>query len=148
MASIVTTGVNELLKELARLGEDEGPVLDAIMDTAIEGTVQGWEQAATAAGFDPPGKSGQGTGEMVRSIRASPVRRGSDGRYTEVYPQGTDSKGMRNAEKAFYNHYGTSGKKGIRATYWVDKAEEIAEPIVDKNANKLWADFIEQKGVK
>ena len=61
----------------------------------------------------------------------------------EVYPQGVDRKGIRNAEKAFVNHYGASSRK---ATHFVDDAESEAEaPAVEAMAN-AWDTYFEQEG--
>ena len=67
---------------------------------------------------------------MLASVAAGPVQTdGNDVKYIYVSPQGKDHKGVRNAEKAFINHYGTSK---IKATHFVDDAEtEASEKAVD-----------------
>lgn len=48
-------------------------------------------------------------------------------RYIDIYPQGKDRHGVRNAEKAFILHYGT---KRIAATHWVDDADRLCDTTV------------------
>ena len=51
------------------------------------------------------------------------------GATAEVYPQGKDRKGVRNAEKAFLLHYGWGQKNG---DHFVDQIErEAEEPAVE-----------------
>lgn len=58
------------------------------------------------------------TGEMMRSIGHNEYREFLGGGSTDVYPQGDDSKGVRNATKAYVINYG----KGRRPnTKWPRK---------------------------
>ena len=60
-----------------------------------------------------------------------------------IYPQGRDHKGVRNAEKAFVNHYGASHRK---ATHFVDDAEKQSEePAVEAMA-AAWYQKLESEG--
>ena len=63
----------------------------------------------------------------------------SGGFYAVVRPTGTDSKGVRNMEKAVYLEYGTSKQKGSgrkdrqSPRPWVDKAlNDSEEPVLNK----------------
>jgi hypothetical protein len=58
------------------------------------------------------------TGEMMRSIGTNEYREFLGGGSVDVYPQGDDSKGVRNALKAYVTNYG----KGRRPnTKWPRK---------------------------
>lgn len=48
-------------------------------------------------------------------------------KWIDIYPQGKDRNGMRNAEKAFLIHYGTSQ---IPASHWVDDADRLCDGTV------------------
>ena len=104
------------------------------------------------------------TGDMIESIRAdkAPKSDANDVRRISVYPRGEDRKGVRNAEKVFLLHYGTSNSakaKKRRAarwkargktnatgelsklrmgTHWVDEAERDAGPMVQDVFEKIW----------
>ena len=58
------------------------------------------------------------TGDMVRSVGTAKGTKAK--KFHDIYPQGRDEKGVRNAEKAFIAHYGKSGQLGTR---FVDEAE-------------------------
>ena len=79
-------------------------------------------------------------------------------RMIDIYPQGKDKKGkgVRNAEKAFILHYGASSRvaknevkikekypgNGIPATHWVDDADKIAEPEVERVFTEIFDKFV------
>jgi len=117
-------GLDEVYREMTRAGESVGPTADRMAEAGAEEVVKGWQEAIQEAGLIR-------TGAMLRSVRAGKVK---DGR-TDIYPQGKDAKGTRNAEKAFILHYGTSRKRGTR---FVDRAEEIAEPRAVEAMTRIW----------
>lgn len=47
------------------------------------------------------------SGEMIRSIKSTGVKKNRTGKYLVVRPTGKDSKGVRNMEKMAYLEYGT-----------------------------------------
>lgn len=51
------------------------------------------------------------TGSMKENIRAGEYHETLGGGWQEVYPQGTDPRGVSNALKAFVINYGYGGKK-------------------------------------
>lgn len=142
MGAIYSSGVDDLLAELERLEEDTDQVLDDLMDAALVEVEYAWQQAAKMHGFEPPGKSGKGTGSMINSIGHTPIRKGRDGRYSEVTSGGVDSKGTSNDMKAFYQHYGT---ENVTPTYWIEDAEAIARPAVEQHQQMVWDAYINKK---
>jgi hypothetical protein len=66
-----------------------------------------------------------------------------DVRSIDIYPQGKDRKGVRNAEKAFINHYGTKTKP---ATHFVDIADELSGPLVQAVYERIWEEFLKGQG--
>ena len=139
MGAIFSTGTDDLLMELERLEKDAGQALDDLMDAAVEEVEKAWKQAAVNHGFDPPGKSGKGTGSMINSIGHTPIRKGNKGRYCEVFSDGKDAKGDSNDMKAFYQHAGT---ENITPTYWVEDAEEMAMPAVEQHQQMVWDAYL------
>ena len=51
------------------------------------------------------------TGAMERSVQPGQYHETLDGGWQEVYPQGTDSRGVDNAMKAFVINYGAGGNR-------------------------------------
>jgi hypothetical protein len=78
------------------------------------------------------------TGDMLASVaRADKSPKGT----AEIYPQGTDSKGVRNAEKAFILHYGTSSVQGSR---FVDDIEDKAAPEIYVAMGNVMDEYIKK----
>ena len=65
-------------------------------------------------------------------------------KYIDIYPQGKDRKGVRNAEKAFLLHYGTSK---IKPTRWVDEAESRGEAYALPAMERVWNQYLETGAV-
>ena len=51
------------------------------------------------------------TGDMLAAIGSSPYKEALGGGETDVYPLGTDRKGVRNATKAYVINYGRGRKR-------------------------------------
>lgn len=76
---------------------------------------------------------------MLNSVGSTPVIETLDGGKCEVYPQGVDRHGVRNATKAYVLNYGrgTSGSKGyIRGDHFIKQAE--------RNADQRAADAVQE----
>ena len=58
---------------------------------------------------------------MLKSIKATRPKRKDYSSSIDIYPQGKDRKGIRNADKAFILNYGCSSIPGSR---WVQEANE------------------------
>ena len=123
MARFDTEGIDDIIEDMKKLGELIGPTADKMLMAGAEADKKAWKQAAAIHGHTPPGKSKKATGEMVESVGFPRRPKTVDGiRQIDIYPQGKDKKGVRNAEKAFILHYGTSSIDGDQ---WVevDKAK-------------------------
>lgn len=119
MASLKVEGLDDLTKELERMGELVGPLADAMLKAGAQPVVESWKAEATK-------RRHIDTGKMIKSISADRKIKDVEGasKYITVYPRGED-KGVRNAEKAFVLHYGSSK---LDADHWVDAANLNAEP--------------------
>ena len=133
MARFNTSGIDHIINEMVRMGEDVGPTAEEMCMAAVEEIRDSWKKAADAHGF-------RDTGEMIASIGfgATPIR-ASNIIANDVYPMGKDSKGVRNAEKAFILHYGSSK---IPSSYWVDEADEASAEPVQARIEAIWDRFI------
>lgn len=134
MARFDMTGLDELMQDMERKGQLVGEVADQMIAAGAEEVVNAWKTQAAQFTKDP-----RATGAMAASVKASRSVRAGNATYSDIYPQGNDSKGVRNAEKAFILHY---GKKGYPATHWVDEAEDAAKGPVQQRFEAIWDAFI------
>lgn len=136
MALFEGDGFEELLAELKKDGELLSEAAPEILAAGAEIVAAEWRRAIEAHGLID-------TGDMLESVGPSEVTNTSQEKKIAVYPQGRDRKGIRNAEKAFINHYGASRRK---ATHFVDDAETKAnEPAVEAMA-AVWYEKLESEG--
>ena len=137
MARFDTTGIQDMISAMERMGQDVGPVAEEMVDAAVGEIQNAWRASADAHGH-------RDTGAMIESIGfgPGPVRAGGI-LYRDVYPQGKDSKGTRNAEKAFILHYGC---KRFPGSYWVDEADEKAAEPAQAKIEAIWDRFLASEG--
>jgi hypothetical protein len=135
MASFDTSGLDDLINEMQRLGQEEGPVVDEMLDAGAAIIRDHWKETATKHGYID-------TGAMVDSVDF-PVKGNVRALYRDIYPQGKDAKGVRNAQKAFILHY---GKHNMPGSYWVDEAETKAGPEVTEACQAIWDRFLKSGG--
>lgn len=121
MARFNTSGLDGIIRDVARLGQAGEEIGESMLLAGAEEVKKSWKQAAMRHGYWK-------TGDMINSVgyRRKPKNVGGV-KIVDIYPQGTDRKGVRNAEKAFILHYGSSS---INGTSWVDEADEDAGPKV------------------
>lgn len=81
------------------------------------------------------GNDSRSTGDFVESIKPTRVRRQGKKAFVDVYPQGTDQKGIRNAEKGFIAEYGT---KKMPAYPWMSVANEKAHDEAVAKMQEIW----------
>jgi hypothetical protein len=108
----------------------DGPINDInSMDLSDEETdeilMAGAEQVKQAWKFAARMHKLKDTGDMIDSIDyAKQPKQAAGVKYVDIYPQGKDRKGVRNATKAFILHHGSTK---FRATHWVDDADALCE---------------------
>ena len=130
MAQFSTDGIDQIAAEMAWMGEAAGETADEMLLAGAEEVKRAWKETAERHGY-------RETGDMIESIRAdkAPKSDANDVRRISVYPRGEDRKGVRNAEKAYVLHYGTSK---IHGSHWVDEADQDAGPMVQDVFEKIW----------
>lgn len=138
MANFKTSGdiINDIANELEKLSEDISEQLgQKMLDEGAKIIELNWIKAIKKHKLVD-------TGDMVNSVG---VAKGTKTKkFRDVYPQGKDRKGVRNAEKAFIAHYGKSGQLGNR---FVDEAEANADVECADSIQKILDDYIEKKGM-
>lgn len=136
MALFSGEGFDELIDDFKRHKDLLDEAAPDILQAGAEVVTECWKDAITKHGLID-------TGDMIESVAPSKATITGTEKKIAVYPQGKDRKGVRNAEKAFINHYGASRRK---ATHFVDDAEEKAEgPAVDAMA-EVWYQKLESEG--
>lgn len=134
MARFDTSGLDDVMREMTRMGEQTGDVAQAMIQTGAYYVREAWRRAADEMDH-------RITGDMIESIGYAryPSSFG-EALYIDIYPQGKDRKGVRNAEKAFILHYGSSKLQGSR---WVDLADEYSEETAIPAMRQVWEKYIE-----
>lgn len=133
MARFDMSGLDDTIRQMRRMGEQSGDVAKAMIQAGAEGVKKAWRQAAEEHEL-------RDTGDMIDSIgfTREPKQVG-DVLTIDIYPQGTDRHGVRNAEKAFILHYGTSK---LAATHWVDDADRYSEDYAVPAMVEVWEEFL------
>jgi hypothetical protein len=133
MARFDTFGIDRIIDEVLRMGNAGKEVGDKMLLAAAEEVKQAWKESAEKHGH-------RDMGDLINSITYPRKPKDVGGVKTiDIYPQGKDRKGVRNAEKAFILHYGSSS---IPGSGWVTDADEAAGPEVQTAMEKIFDDFI------
>ena len=134
MARFDMSGLDAVVREMQARGEETGPVADAMLLKGAAEVRDAWRLAAGECGH-------RATGAMIESIGfpRGPEKIG-EFRRIDIYPQGTDERGVRNAYKAFLLHYGTSR---IDGSHWVDLADRYCEVSVVPAMEAVWTAYLE-----
>lgn len=139
MARFETDGLDDVIDTVLRLGEAGKEVGDDMLLAGAEQSKQAWGQAIANHELVD-------TGAMFRSVGYARKPKNVGGiRTIDIYPLGKDRKGVRNAEKAFIQHYGSSR---IKATHFVDEADEAAGPMVQTVMEQVFDHYLEKEGLK
>ena len=134
MARFEMEGFDELLAEMKRMGELSGETADKMLMAGAEEVKKAWKDSAVRSGH-------RDTGDMIDSIDFSrKPKTAGDIRTIEIFPQGKDSKGVRNAEKAFVLNY---GKKNKAPSHWVDDADRASGEPVMQVMTEIWEKHLE-----
>ncbi len=138
MASFKTSEdvLDDIAKELAQLGEAvDGELGQEMLDEGAKIIEFHWVKSIKKHNH-------MDTHSMVKSVG---VAKGTKAKkFRDIYPQGKDKKGVRNAEKAFIAHYGKSGQLG---THFIDEAEANAGAEVAVAMQEKLDKYIEKKGM-
>lgn len=154
MARFDTSGFDDLIDDIAAMGDEADEMVDEMLMASAEEVKIAWQKAAEMHDL-------KDTGDMIASIGypRKPKKIG-DVKEIDIYPQGKDRKGQRNAEKAFILHFGTVSAKaqarrkkkkysgpGIPATHWVDDADDIAGPRVEARMRDIYDKRLQKHGL-
>ena len=128
MAKFNVVGFDSIEKEFAKRPKVLSDAAPKMLKAGAKVLVQAQKQEAETLKI-------RDTGQFIESIKATPIKN-KDGVYSvDVYPQGVDDKGVRNATKGFVAEYGTSRRP---ARPWMSKANENSADDVHKAMRDVW----------
>lgn len=120
--------IDGVAAEFANIGKKISKVADAMIKAGAKECVTAWQAGIDAHGYVK-------SGDMRKSVKAGKIREANGGRMADIYPQGTDARGVSNAMKAFILHYGKSNQPG---SHWVDQVNEAAEEPVNAAMKQVY----------
>lgn len=134
MARFEVEGMDEIIRQMRSMQQLTGKVAEAMLMAGAEEVREAWRESAEK-------HKHRDTGQLIESI-GYPRRpkAASDMLSIDIYPQGTNDRGIRNAEVAFVLHYGTTKMPG---SGWVDDADTISGPRVTSAMQRIWAEYLE-----
>lgn len=138
MASFKTSDdvLDEIAKELSQLGEAvDGELGQKMLDEGAKIVTSEWRRSIN-------NHKHMKSYSMVRSVGVAKGTRAK--KFRDIFPQGKDEKGVRNALKAFRTNY---GKSGINGSHFVDEAETNAKAKVAAVMQDKLDKYIEKKGM-
>ncbi|MCH5352952.1 MAG: hypothetical protein J1E06_05765 [Acutalibacter sp.] len=137
MAHFEVSGIDALSDDLAALAALPESVLDDILNA--EADVIEAEQRKTAREMGI-----YDTGITAGSIKKGKSKKSADGKSITVMPTGTNKRGDRNAEVAFFNEY---GKKGQPARPFIRTANERAGDRAVEAGEKVYHAYLDSKNL-
>lgn len=143
MAKLTVKGFEELESRLQAIEKGlKGEAEDKMLRAGAKVLIEGWQESIESHGH-------RVTGAMAGSVGMTDIRRTPDGASIEVYPQGTDSHRINNAQKAYILHYGRNptkkGTKGIKGDKFVTDAEKRSKERIHAAMQQALDEFIAGK---
>lgn len=141
MARFDCSGIEQIIAEMERLGEDIGPLADDMLMEGAEIVADEWKKSADRHRLVDTEQMRDSIGYPKKPERIGDIR------SIDIYPQGrrktkTGKPGPRNAEVAFIKNYGAKGKD---ATHFIDEADEISGEKIAEKFNKKMTDYINRR---
>lgn len=142
MAKLRTSGIDMVERDLDRIAKElHGKAIPAILNAGADELIKAWK--------DEIGARHHRTGAMEAAVGKTEVKYDSKGAHIEVYPMGTDSHRVTNAQKAFILHHGRKptkkGTKKIEGDKFATAAEKNAWEKVSAAMRAKLAEFISGK---
>ena len=136
---VETSGFDKLFDDLYNLAEsmdENGSLIQDMLDAGAEVTVDEWKKAITDAGHIE-------TGSMHDSVAAK-LPKNKNPLAREIYPQGKDKNGVRNSHKAYILNYGTSK---IAGDDFISKIYEDMYSKVYEAEMKVYDEELKKRGL-
>ena len=140
MAYFDFSSMDQLLEDMEAIADLPDSVVEEMLKAQAEVIIEAQQAAARSEGLVD-------TGQMEQSIELDEAmkNRGLD-RYIDIYPRGTRTDGVRNAEVAFIHEYGAPGKH-IPAKSWIKCANEGAAERATAAAMEVYNKYLQSKNL-
>ncbi len=145
MANFHVQGIDDLAKGLKLLGQETGPMAEDMLRAGAVIMIGTWNRVIIARGHVD-------TGAMLKGVKATKIKKNKDGDLEiQVYPQGKDKDGTRNAEKAFLLHYGWKSNAATKGPWvgdhFVNEIEDQGTPKAIEAMEFIMSKEIERSGL-
>lgn len=132
MAKFNIVGFSDVEKELLKRSRRAETAVPKMLKAGSEVLIKAQKSVSKEMGvYD--------TGDFHDSIKATKIKEKDGAQYVDVYPQGTDRKGVRNATKGFIAEYGTSS---ITARPWMSTANARYAEDVHEAMRAAWEEEV------
>lgn len=129
MADFNVTGLDYVMKEMERHQQAATTAIPEMLNAGADILIKAQKDEVQSMKIVD-------TGDMMKSIKGDKIKKDKDGNsYIDVYPQGKDRKGVRNAEKAFVAEYGTSKEP---ARPWMRTANAKCSDEITEKEKEIW----------
>lgn len=147
MATLKVHGIEVMEERLDSLSKDlRTKIMPRMLEAGAGVMIGEWKSSIRTHHHVTSG----GNQHMVDAVKATDIRYTDNGASIEVYPQGTDSHRINQAQKAYILHHGRKptnrGTKGITGDKFVTKAEKSAKPKVAEAMQKALDRAVAEKG--
>lgn len=150
MALMRCEGLDSLIKKLDSLSTlEKGQIEETMLLAGSQDVKRAWIHQIEVRGLER-------SRLMKKQITSSKPKTNIYGMFTTIYPQGweydekTGKKRVRNAEKAFYLHYGfynhQTNEIYKEAVGWINDVENEAFRTATATMNKIFENYIKSKG--
>ena len=139
MATISTSGLDDLIPDLAALAAIPDSVIDAML-TAQADVIEPEQKRVMKIMWT----GRYHTGATAEAVRRTKIKSGKDGRHLSIYPQGKNSDGNPNAEVAFINEFGKRNQPGRPA---IDTANQNKAETAFSGAETVYNAFVKSKNL-
>ena len=137
MGSFKINGLDSLIDDLSALAALPDSVAEDMLNAGADIIEAEQHKMAKSMGvYD--------TGVTEGSIKKTKVKKTATGKSIDIFPQGVNSDGNRNAEVAFINEF---GKIRQPARPFIRTANEAAEERATEAEEKVYNDFLNGKNL-
>lgn len=139
MAKIDTSGIDGFEEKFRQVAvSDRREMMEKILNAGADVYIESWKGSIEAHGHVRSRSMLENMGKVINDTATS----------VDVFPQGEDDHGVRNALKAYVIHYGKGGKKTAHTgDKFVREAEKNAKDRADAAMQAALDDYLEKKGM-
>lgn len=139
MAGIRFEGIDDLIADIEKVAELPDDVMDEMLDAEAEIVTKAHKKELESRGM-------RQSGQLIASVGAANKKVSGFSHSIDIYPQGTRSNGVRNAEVGFILEYGAP-KKHIPASNWMEHANETCTDEAVNAAAAVYDDFLRKNNL-